>query len=389
MERVHEIQNKMKIKSYINATNIVSPLGTTTEENFEALLAGKTGISELEVFGNNALGSKIDSEGLSKMFSSIKYEKKYTKLEKLMIFSVKQLLKESSFEINGSTGLLVSTTKGNIDLLDEESTFQNKEKRVYLSEMGKIIQNYFGFSQPPIILSNACVSGIQAIGLAQRFISTGDFDSIIVVGGDLFSSFVYSGFESFQAISSNPCKPYSKNRTGITLGEACGSLLVTQTKTTGSVEILGSGTANDANHISGPSRTGEGLFKSIQSALGESGLSSDKIDFISAHGTATNYNDEMESIAFNRCDLSETPIHSLKGYYGHTLGAAGVIEAVIGIESLQKNNLIPSMGFDELGTSQPLNVITEPVEKELNCFLKTASGFGGTNTAVLFKKTDK
>jgi len=154
----------------------------------------------------------------------------------------------------------------------------------------------------------------------------------------------------------------------------------------GGVQILGSASCNDANHISGPSRTGEGLFLSVQSAMEEAKIKASDIDYISAHGTATNYNDEMESVAFSRLKMLDIPLNSLKGFYGHTLGASGLLETIIGMESLHHNLLIASNGFDELGVSHPVNVIKKNEKKELNIFLKTASGFGGSNTAVIYKK---
>ncbi|MBT3920214.1 MAG: beta-ketoacyl synthase, partial [Flavobacteriaceae bacterium] len=112
----------------------------------------------------------------------------------------------------------------------------------------------------------------------------------------------------------------------------------------------------------------------------------DNIDYISAHGTGTPFNDEMEAIAINRLGLQNVPINSLKGYFGHTLGASGLLETIVGMHSLYNNTLYSSLGFEEIGVSQPINVITKTITKKLNIFLKTASGFGGSNMAVIFKK---
>ena len=304
-----------------------------------------------------------------------------------MLLSIASVLKESNHKITERTGLIIATTKGNVDVLSPKSEFYNDSKRSYLPELGKQIQEFFGFKNEAVVLSNACVSGILAIAVAQRFVSDGMYDEIIVVGGDLVSEFILSGFTSFQAISDQPCQPFSKNRTGITIGEAVASALVTSYKRENAIQILGAGSCNDANHISGPSRTGEGLFLSVQSALKEAEINYNDIDYISAHGTATNYNDEMEAVAFGRLNMLQTPINSLKGYYGHTLGASGLLETIIGIESLKNNTLIASKGFDELGVSENINVIKKTASKKLNTFLKTASGFGGCNTAVIFGKT--
>ncbi len=121
---------------------------------------------------------------------------------------------------------------------------------------------------------------------------------------DLISSFIYSGFQSFQAISPNPCRPFDADRDGISLGEAAATVILSANKTPGSILLGGGSVSNDANHISGPSRTGEELFLAISSALKQSGTSNDEIDFISAHGTATRYNDEMEAKAFHLASMA-------------------------------------------------------------------------------------
>jgi len=303
-----------------------------------------------------------------------------------MILSINSILSSSNYKITKRTGLILATTKGNIDTLSPSSKFYIAPKRSYLYELGNQISDFFHFKNETIVLSNACVSGILAVAVAQRFINDGVYDEVIIVSGDLVSEFILSGFASFQAISNEPCKPFSKNRTGITIGEAVASVLVTSKKKKNAIQVLGTGSCNDANHISGPSRTGEGLVMSIESALNEAKIDTNEIDYISAHGTATNYNDEMEAVAFGRLKMLETPINSLKGYYGHTLASSGLLETIIGIKSLENNTLISSLGFDELGVSENINVIKKTEKKELNIFLKTASGFGGCNTAVILRK---
>jgi len=374
-------------EAYITNHNIISSLGFSSEENFNQLVAEESGINIYQrENGDSYYSSQVDKKKVDKEFLKIGDINLYTTLEKMMILSVASVLKESKLKITERIGLILATTKGNIDTLSPKSKFYKESNRSYLPELGKQIQQFFNFKNEAIVLSNACVSGVLAVGVAQRFVSDGIYDDVIVVGGDLVSEFILSGFTSFQAISDQPCRPFSKNRTGITIGEAVASTLVTSEKSNNAVQIIGAGSSNDANHISGPSRTGEGLFLSVQSALKEAELEADEIDYISAHGTATNYNDEMEAVAFGRLNMLQVPINSLKGYYGHTLGASGLLETIIGIESLKNNTLIASKGFDELGVSENINVIKKTTSKELNVFLKTASGFGGCNTAVIFRK---
>jgi len=374
-------------QAFITHHNIISSLGFTSEENFKNLVSEKSGIQKYNRENGEAYySSQVDKEKVEEAFSKIGTVDKYTALEKMMLLSIASILKDSNINFTNKTGLIIATTKGNVDALSPKSPFYSDKKRSYLPELGKQIQQFFNFKNEAIVLSNACVSGVLALVVAQRFIKDGVYDEVVVVGGDLVSEFILSGFTSFQAISNVPCKPFSKNRTGITIGEAVASALVSSKKEKNSIEILGAGSCNDANHISGPSRTGEGLVQSVQSALNEASMKSEEVDYISAHGTATNYNDEMEAIAFGRLKMLDVPLNSLKGYYGHTLGASGLLESIIGIESLKNNTLISSLGFDEIGVSEKINVIEKPVNKELKVFVKTASGFGGCNTAVVFGK---
>lgn len=388
METKNEVTIMQNI--YITNHNIISSLGFDSETNFKNLVAEKSGVKQhTHINGKAIYSSIVDKEKLDVRFSKIGDIKKYTILEKMMLLSVNHVLKESKLKITDKTGLIISTTKGNIDVLSPKSDFYKEPKRAYLSELGKQIQHFFNFKEEAIVVSNACVSGVLAISVAKHFMQSNHYDDVIVVSGDLVSEFIVAGFESFQAISNQRCNPYSKDRKGINIGEATACVLM-RTKITESsskvVEVVGTASCNDANHISGPSRTGEGLYLSVTSALKEAGITATDIDYISAHGTATNYNDEMEAIAFNRLNMGDIPLNSLKGYYGHTLGSSGLLETIVGIESLHKNTLISNIGFDELGVSEPLNIIKKTTKTSLNSFLKTASGFGGSNTAAIFKK---
>lgn len=376
-------------KTFLSYNNIYCSLGFDSETVVENISKGVSGLQE--IFDPSLLpipfyASRVSSEIIDSKFNKIGDPKKFTKLEKMMILSLKMVIDASKLSLNESVGLIISTTKGNIDVLEKENNFS--EDRAYLSELGKIIQGFFGFENEAIVISNACVSGVLAVSAAKRFISEGKYNHIFITSGDILTKFILSGFNSFQALSSEACKPYDKNRTGINLGEAVASILVTSKEENLSkeaVEILGDATCNDANHISGPSRTGEGLYRSVKEALKEADIKVADIDYISAHGTATSFNDEMEAIACNRLGLEDTPLNSLKGYFGHTLGASGLLESIVGMYSINRNILFSSKGFSELGVSVPLNIITANVPKTLNTFLKTSSGFGGCNTAVIFR----
>ena len=220
----------------------------------------------------------------------------------------------------------------------------------------------------------------------MRLIQAGLYDTLVITGADLITSFIYSGFRSFQAISQNPCKPFDASRDGISLGEAAATVVLSANKTPGAILLSGGSVSNDANHISGPSRTGEELWLAIRRAMEQSGTKSTDIDFISAHGTATRYNDEMEAKAIHLALMEKIPVNSLKGYYGHTLGAAGILESIITIHSMKENIIFPTLGFSTPGTEMPVNVVSKLAKSDVHISLKTASGFGGCNAALIMIK---
>ncbi|WP_034892652.1 beta-ketoacyl synthase N-terminal-like domain-containing protein [Gillisia sp. Hel_I_29] len=375
-------------KIYLHEDAIISPLGFTTADNIQSILAKQSGLklhpnSRFE--HNSFYAGIIDDDILTKSFSKIGNSEEYTKLEKMMILAVQAVLDQNT-QINlKEIQLIVSTTKGNIDVLMVDSKFP--EKRVLLSELANVIQQFFHFSKKPIVISNACISGGLALAVARRFINSGKFKKAIVVGGDLVSEFVVSGFNSFQAISNEPCKPFSANRTGISLGEAAAAVLVSKEKNINeAVSLIADASANDANHISGPSRTGEGLYKSLSTALNEAEVSSSQIDYLSAHGTGTSFNDSMEAIAFTKAGLQHTPINSYKAYYGHTLGAASLLESIILKHAMLKDQLYESLNFETSEIENPINIIQKHQTKNLRYAIKTSSGFGGCNLAMVFKK---
>ena len=367
---------------------IISPLGFTTSENLMALRREESGLKFQENPGFTSGGfyaGMLDDRKLKETFAAIGDPGPYTRLEQMMILAVHQIFQDNKHIDISTTGLIISTTKGNIDLLQGTTAFPGQ--RIYLSKLAETVGDFFGFKEP-IVVSNACISGGLALVVAKRLINSGRFSKAIVVGGDIVSNFVVSGFQSFMALSDSVCRPFSHNRNGINLGEAAAAVLVSDTPHTHKkhISLIGAGSANDANHISGPSRTGEGLTRSIDLAFKSANIAAEEIGYISAHGTGTPYNDEMEALAFHRSGLDHVPVNSFKAYYGHTLGAAALLECIITCHSLLNNEMFKSLNYEEPGVSKPLNIITKNREKEMKYAMKTASGFGGCNIAMIFKK---
>jgi 3-oxoacyl-[acyl-carrier-protein] synthase I len=368
---------------YISGYNIITPLGFTAEENAGAMSSGKTAIAAHEdkkLSPSPFNASMIRRDILQNKFSDIGDPERFTYFEQLAISSVNEALKIHAFDPKDPRTLFIlSTTKGNIELLRNDPSSQ----KLLLWNTAKVICDFFGFINEPLVISQACISGIQALIAGTRLIRSGAYDRVVVNGTDIISEFVLSGFNSFKSLSTGPCRPFDKTRDGLSLGEGSGTIVLSSTSVDPSCRIVaGEGfSMNDANHISGPSRTGEGLFLAIKRVLA---TSMREFDYISAHGTATPFNDEMEAVAINRSGLQDVPVNSLKGYWGHTLGAAGVIESAMTIYSMEKGILFGTMGYNESGITFPLNIIADSIESLPRNCLKIGSGFGGCNAAIPF-----
>lgn len=373
---------------FINAHSIVSPLGISSQQNFDALLQGNSAVQlqhRNDIDDEPFYASLIDDNLLQDEINP-----NYTRFETLLITSIKQALKHTSINIkNEKTIIIFSSTKGNIALLENKQATPELLECISLFHSAKLVAQVLENPNTPIVISNACISGIAALLFAKRLLETSAYENAVVVGADTITKFVFSGFKSFRALSAGKCKPFSADRDGINLGEAAATIiLTTQAASTNKIQLKGGATSNDANHISGPSKTGDELSIAINKALSEANISANEIDFISAHGTATLFNDEMEAKAFHIAALFDVPINSLKAYFGHTLGAAGLVESVISILSLENNVVMPTLGFTTLGVPVAANICTETIHKPMKSFLKTASGFGGCNGALVFAKVD-
>ncbi|MFT3902796.1 MAG: beta-ketoacyl synthase N-terminal-like domain-containing protein [Niabella sp.] len=378
---------------FVCSDNIISPLGFTGSDNFARLCNHESGIKLHNDVSKSPVpfyASLINEKDIYDALPD-KYQQ-YSKFELLILLSVLDALSLTNIDLsNPKTGLIISSTKGNVNLLEKHALTDELKQEISLVSSAKKITECLGLNIKPIIVSQACISGLVALITAKRLLQAGVYDNIIVSGTDLITRFILSGFQSFQAVSDEPCKPFDADRKGINLGEAAATIVLSVNRPLGKdiVKLTGGAVSNDANHISGPSRTGEELHQAIEAAIAEAGIAKNNIGFISAHGTATVYNDDMESKAIKLSGLQQVPVNSLKGYYGHTLGAAGLLESVISIHSLRENKIIPTLGFNRPGTAEHIRVCRTLQHVPLQACLKTASGFGGCNAAVIWEKINE
>ena len=369
--------------------NIISSLGFSTKENYEAVINGQTGLSLHEnTFGipEPFFASLIDEEMLNnELIHNFKDEdlSSYTKFEKLLLLSIKKANDEAKIDFRDKNTLFIlSTTKGNISYLSDEM-----DEKVYLWHSAHKVTSFFGNENEPLVISNACISGAAAQVEALRLIENCYYENCVVVGGELLSKFIISGFQSFKALSQEQCQPFDKNRHGLNLGEAAATIIYSkENKTNSKIVLLKGAIRNDARHISAPSIEAEGLYNCLVAITED--VDKNDIAFVNAHGTATIYNDEMEALALNRIAMQHIPTNSLKAHFGHTLGAAGLLESVISMQALQDGIVLKSTNCKEVGAKHEINVAQETMRTDKSMFMKMVSGFGGSNAALVFKKID-
>lgn len=412
----------MEGRVYISSSYMITSLGSGVQENFDAALQGQSGVHiclDTTKSQNPVMAGIIDPavfEELSEKYDGSCGLGAYTDAELLAINCVENVVGDAG--LPERTGLVIASAKGNVAMLEgrcgapktqqvtdlqtalptqgsklpqcsENQSGASSRKASYPQHLQENRLNrvgeFFGIDESDVYyISNACISGVSALIFARRMILNGRYDNMIVVGVDVQNRFIISGFASFKSLSSELCRPYDASRCGLNLGEACGAVMLTKTGTSDLVAIDGGSASDDANHISGPSRTGDGLYFAMRDAMSEAGVGPADVDMLQMHGTATAYNDEMESKAAGLAGLSDVPAQSLKPYFGHTMGASGIIETILAAEELKRGIFLGVKGFQELGVPVPLNVSAENrlITNPHHC-LKTASGFGGTNAAVL------
>lgn len=355
--------------AYIIADNIISPLGETSEENYLSVKAGRSGIRAYEP------GTCNIPEGF---YASLLFED----FETLALRSAQKAIANAQLELKGKrTAFILSSTKGNI------------EENISLADSAQKIASQLGIDSKPIVVCNACISGLSALILGNRLIDSGLYDAAIVCGCDTPRQFILSGFQSLKALSPEPCRPFDMERMGLNLGEAAATLILSKNSIQGNSWRMGDGfIRNDAFHISTPSKTADGLYLSLQRTLEsftkEISSTCKQIDmkahlaFINAHGTATLFNDQMESVAIGRAGLSDLPANAYKSFWGHTMGAAGILETIISMKAIDDDTILGTRGFSELGVSGKMNICAENRPTDKKGFIKMLSGFGGCNATI-------
>jgi 3-oxoacyl-[acyl-carrier-protein] synthase I len=357
----------------IEKKEIISALGSLNE-SVASILGGKSAVKAGPSFGYPVAHASFDDLSLRDPDIAIR-----------RLFASIDL---SSIDPS-RTVFIYCSAKGDLQAIDKDEKNDTDTHQALLDYQARRAVSLIGFTPAAIrTVSCACASGAIAMELAKEYLDRELFATAIIAGFDVQSRFVTAGFQALNALSPEGARPFDKKRNGLTLGDgAAAAVLARRRASTGDIIVAGAGSSNDANHRTGPSRTGEGLYRAAAAALDNAGLDNDSVGAVKCHGTATAYNDAMEAKAIFRLFPSHIPpCFSLKGAIGHTSGAGSLLEILLTSEFLKCKTAPPTAGFAEIGVDEPIPVSAKPQQVKESAILCLSAGFGGINAAVAIRE---
>jgi 3-oxoacyl-[acyl-carrier-protein] synthase II len=386
------------------AAGIVSPLGFGMEETFRSLREAKDCVTPVTAFPVDRCRCKtagqVANGPLAEANRFNRHPERLHRVARMMILALKETLDQAGdFEPELT---VVGTTSGGMTF-GEQYYRGLKTNELSSRHAARLIANYtpqkpvmdaqeaFGIGAPCQIIANACASGTNAIGHAFNCVKSGRYQRVLTGGYDAISELVFVGFDSLQAATPDRCRPFDRDRSGLVLGEGAAILALENFETARKrgakilAEIIGYGISTDNFHLTQPDPSGIGPRQAMEGALNSAGITPGEIDYINAHGTATPFNDASEGKAIAEL-FNGVPVSSTKGMMGHSLGAAGAIEAVFSVLALQHQILPPNINFREGDAGLDLNIVAnEATTASVRTVLSNSFGFGGTNASIIMR----
>jgi 3-oxoacyl-[acyl-carrier-protein] synthase I len=399
----------MSVRIYITGIGMVSGIGLDTAQTLDAIKSKKSGFGEITLFNSAHKGIlpvcevKASNQEL-KEHLKIKSSKTISRTALLGMMAAREAINNAGgSDSDIRTGLISSTSVGGMDLSENfYATYRKDPNKGKLREVvshdcgdsTERIADFLGIKDYVSTISTACSSAANAIMFGARLIKNGILDRVVVGGTDSLTKFTLNGFNALMIVDKQGCKPFDENRTGLTLGEAAGYVIIESDQLVRKynrkilAELKGYGNANDAYHQTASSPEGDGPYMAMKMTLDMSGLSTSDIDYVNVHGTGTPNNDLSEGKALLRLFGNKVPkFSSSKAFTGHTLGAAGGIEAVLSVMCIEHKMIIPNLHFStpiaELGIV-PETQFIQPVE--VNNVMSNSFGFGGNVSSLIFSR---
>lgn len=389
----------------VTGMGIISAIGRDLNQTHLSLKNARDGITFPEILPTKHIHLPVGELKLSDSqltgFLDLPGDHSYTRSSLLAVHAILELLENSGYRsFSKDTGLISGTSIGGIDrtenhFYDYKNSVENR-KYIQAQHPGyttEKIAEYFGLGGMVTTISTACSSSANAIMMGAQMISSGRLKRVIVGGSDCLTRFTLNGFNSLKILSESKNRPFDKDRDGLNLGEAAAYLLLEAEEFVKDKKILGRvmgfGNANDAFHQTASSPNGEGAYLAISKAMARAGIKASEIDYINAHGTGTQNNDLAESMALKRAFAENIPaFSSTKSFTGHTLGAAGAVEAIISLLALRNNEIYPNLNFNSAMQETGLRPVTQLQNKEITRVLSNSFGFGGNCTSLIFQKDE-
>ncbi|MHA3772032.1 beta-ketoacyl-[acyl-carrier-protein] synthase family protein [Verrucomicrobiota bacterium sgz303538] len=386
----------------VTAVGVISPLGIGVRETLEALQTGRDCVTPVTAFDVSRCRSKTAGQ-IQKVPGTCVVPSKQPlhPASYMMIAAAREALTQDS-EFQPEL-MIIGTTSGGMSFGQDFYRAQVGKERPH--QRANWLANYLpqkpvldaqaacGFSAPSQIIANACASGSNAVGHAFGLIRAGLHQRILCGGYDAISELVYVGFDSLQAATSEKIRPFDKGRTGLVLGEGAALLALEElesAKKRGALilaEVTGYGISTDNHHLTQPHPSGIGPRLAMERALTSAQRKPEEVDYINAHGTATTFNDATEGLAISQLFGDRTPVSSTKSMMGHSLGAAGAVEAVFSVLALQHQFLPPNINYQEPDPAWSVNIVAnEAREARVSCVVSNSFGFGGTNASIVLEK---
>ena len=365
---------KTNNRVFVTHTSSISCGGRDNEILYRSIVEKKSAIA----------GDPNYFDGHSPAIGKIPSERKFSHH---LTDQCQQILESSDLKDFGETLLVIGSSVGGMNIT-EEIFFRTKSYRKIEPELHNIneiayqLKRKFDFYDD-ISFSTACTSSANAIGYAYEALSKGIYQNALVVGADALSYTTIGGFLSLGVLSSNVCRPFDIHRDGMNVSEAVACLLLQTEPKENSVELCGAGYSSDAHHMTQPHPEGAGAQMAMERALESAGIQSGQVDYINAHGTGTAANDSAEAAAIGRVFPHRPPVSSTKSITGHSLGAAGALEAIISCMAISRQTVLPNT-FLETPESSELHFATEAFEKKIDYVVSNSFAFGGNNCSLVF-----
>lgn len=386
------------------AAGVVSPLGIGLEETLGSLREAKDCVSSVTAFPVDRCrcqtAGQVPAAPLAEANQFQRHPERLHRVARMMILALKEALEQAGDFQPELT--VVGTTSGGMTF-GEQYYRDLKSGRRPSRQVPSLIANYtpqkpvmdaqeaFGIGAPCQVIANACASGTNAIGHAFNCVRSGRYQRVLTGGYDAISELVFVGFDSLQASTPDRCRPFDSERSGMVLGEGAAVLALEnfdaaqERGATILAEVIGYGISTDNFHLTQPDPSGSGARRAMEAALQSAGISPGEIDYINAHGTATAFNDAAEGKAIAEL-FNGVPVSSTKGMMGHSLGAAGAIEAVISILALRHQLLPPNINFRHGDAGLDLNIVANSARTgSVRTVLSNSFGFGGTNASIIMR----